>query len=189
MSEGRSESPSKSLPDRIVADTPHLRLIDRKGWFFVDRPGATGVVAIVAVTEQNQIILVEQYRPALAGNVIELPAGLVGDEADHANEPLANAARRELIEETGYDAPSFELLPACAAAPGVSSEVVTFFRARGLQRVGAGGGVAAENIKVHEVPLATAEDWLADRARAGTVVAVKVYAGLWFARAATQTSR
>jgi ADP-ribose pyrophosphatase len=56
------------------------------------------------------------------------------------------------------------------------------FRARGLRRVGAGGGVEGEQIRVHEVPLSEADAWLAARAAGGTPVAIKVYAGLYWAR-------
>jgi ADP-ribose pyrophosphatase len=170
------------VPDRILAETKYLRLVDRGGWYFVERPFATGVVVLVAVTPDRKLVLVEQHRPALGGNVIELPAGLAGDEPGHEAEEMESAARRELLEETGYRAQTIERIVAAATGPGISSEMITFFRATGLEKVGAGGGVAAENITVIEVPLEGAEAWLLERARAGAIIAVKVWAGLWFAR-------
>ena len=65
---------------------------------------------------------------------------------------------------------------------GVTSEIVTLFRARGLERVGPGGGVEGESITVREVPLAEAEAYLQRRAREGVLVDPKVWAGLLFAR-------
>ncbi len=63
------------------------------------------------------------------------------------------AARRELIEETGYDARRFTLLAHAPTSPGLTTEVVTFFRAAGLKKVGAGGGIEGEDIVIHTVKL------------------------------------
>ncbi|MBP7677193.1 MAG: DNA mismatch repair protein MutT, partial [Thermoanaerobaculia bacterium] len=65
---------------------------------------------------------------------------------------------------------------------GGTSEIVTLSRARGLERVGPGGGVEGEEITVREVPLAEAEAYLERRAREGVLVDPKVWAGLLFAR-------
>ena len=170
------------MPERVLAETRYLRLLDRDGWFFVERPNASGVAVIVAVTDEGRLLLVEQFRPALNQTVIELPAGLAGDDHQHASEPLEVAARRELLEETGYSCQTMEALVTCASAPGLASEVMTLFRASGLTRQGPGGGVSGENIVVHEVPLPEVHGWLKARADAGALVAIKVYAGLYFAR-------
>jgi len=162
----------------------HLRLVVRNGWEFVERPGIRGIVIVVAVTPGESILLVEQRREPVDANVLELPAGLAGDADSPADEPLEEAARRELVEETGWDASEMERLTVGPPSAGVTSEVVTFFRARGLSKVGAGGGVEGEAITVHEVPLAAAEDFLAEREAGGTLVDPKVWAGLWFARRA-----
>ena len=173
---------TKPVPDRILAETKFLRLVDRGGWYFVERPFAHGVVALVAITPDKKLVLVEQHRPALGGNVIELPAGLAGDEPGHEDEAMESAARRELLEETGYAAQTVERLVSAATGPGISSEMILYFRATGLTKVGQGGGVATENIRVLEVPLAEAGVWLRDKANAGATVAIKVWAGLWFAQ-------
>ncbi|MBI5446944.1 MAG: NUDIX hydrolase [Deltaproteobacteria bacterium] len=159
----------------------HLRLVVRKGWEFVERPGILGIVLVVAVTPENRLLLVEQWREAVGANVLELPAGLSGDAGSPAGEPLKEAARRELVEETGWDATAMERLTTGPPSAGVTSEIVTFFRARGLSKVGAGGGVEGEAITVHEVPLAAVEDFLAAREAGGSLVDPKVWAGLWFA--------
>jgi ADP-ribose pyrophosphatase len=170
------------MPERVLAETRYLRLLDRDGWFFVERPNASGVAVIVAVTDEGRLLLVEQFRPALNQTVIELPAGLAGDDHQHASEPLEVAARRELLEETGHSCQTMEALVTCASAPGLASEVMTLFRASGLTRQGPGGGVSDENIVVHEVPLGEVHAWLKARADAGALVAIKVYAGLYFLR-------
>jgi ADP-ribose pyrophosphatase len=170
------------MPERVVAETKYLRLLDRDGWFFVDRPNASGVAVILAITDEGRLLLVEQFRPALNQTVIELPAGLAGDQHEHSGEPLENAARRELLEETGYSCQTMEALVTCASAPGLASEVMTLFRATGLRKQGPGGGVAGEDIVLHEVPLAEVDSWLKTRAQAGALVAIKVYAGLFFCR-------
>jgi ADP-ribose pyrophosphatase len=170
------------MPGRVLAETRYLRLMDQDGWFYVERPNATGVAVIVAVTDEGRLLLVEQFRPALNQTVIELPAGLAGDDHQHASEPLEVAARRELLEETGYSCQTMQALVTCASAPGLASEVMTLFRADGLTRQGPGGGVSGEDIVVHEVPLGEVHGWLKARADAGALVAIKVYAGLYFAR-------
>jgi len=172
------------MADRILVETRFLRCIDRDGWFFVERPNAHAVVTVIPVTSNGTIILVEQFRPPVGRTVIELPAGLVGDEPARADEGLESAARRELIEETGYDARRLIPIANCATSPGVVNEVASFFLATDLVKVSDGGGVEGESIRVHEVPLASAGAWLAQRAAEGSLISAKVYAGLYFASTA-----
>jgi ADP-ribose pyrophosphatase len=172
------------MADRILVETKFLRCIDRDGWFFVERPNASAVVTIVPVTTNRTIILVEQFRPPVGRNVIELPAGLVGDHPNRLEEALEAGARRELIEETGYDARRLIPIASCATSPGVVNEIADFYLATDLVKVSDGGGVDGENIRVHEVPLASAADWLRQRAAEGKLISAKVYAGLFFASTA-----
>lgn len=172
------------MPDRVLASTKFLRLIDREGWSFVERSNARGVVTIVALTRERKIVFVDQYRAPMAASVIELPAGLVGDDADLADEDVAAAARRELREETGYEAGRVELLASCPTSPGLTNEIASFLLATDLTRVGNGGGTIDEAITVHEVSFVDADRWLHERQREGRLVAAKVYAGLWLARQA-----
>jgi nicotinamidase/pyrazinamidase len=158
-----------------------LRLVSRGGWESVERVGSSGVVAIVAVTAQRELILVEQYRPAVGRNVIELPAGLVGDHDGGAEEDERAAAERELLEETGYAADHFEYLTEGPSSAGMSSERIVFYRAVGLRRDGPGGGDDSEDIRVHHVPLERVTDWLRECQRRDADVDPKVFAGLHFA--------
>jgi ADP-ribose pyrophosphatase len=139
-------------------------------------------VAIVAITDDRRLLLVEQFRVPLSKYVIELPAGLVGDTPGEQHENLADAARRELIEETGFEAADMQWLAAGPSSAGLTSEVVDFFLAIRPKRVSAGGGDHHENIVVHEVPLDGAPQWLAERSQAGMLVDPKVYAGLFLVR-------
>jgi ADP-ribose pyrophosphatase len=163
----------------VLGSGRYLTLLDDGGWEYVTRPRVTGIVVIVGVTDEGQLLLVEQYRPAVQNKVIELPAGLVGDV--DAGESLEVAAGRELVEETGFSARQLAPVGAGPIAVGVSDEVVTFFHARQLTRVGSGGGDPSEEITTHEVPLGELRRFLVGRAAAGLAVDPKIYAGLFLA--------
>ncbi|MBW2280184.1 MAG: NUDIX hydrolase [Deltaproteobacteria bacterium] len=167
----------------VLGQGSWLRLLSRGGWEFVERIGSRGVVMIVAVTDEGRLVLVEQYRPAVQARVIELPAGLVGDEAGHEDEALEDAARRELREETGYEAGTMERLTSGTVSPGSSCESVHVLRARDLRKIGEGGGVGAEDIRVHEVPLQEVETWLRERGQEDVRIDLKVWAARTWAGA------
>jgi len=164
---------------RTLAQGRYLTLVEKGGWEFVTRPGITGVVVLVALTPARELVLVEQLRRAVGKRCIELPAGLVGDLAGHEGESLVVAAHRELVEETGFEARELVEIVKGPIAVGVSDEEVTFFEARGLRRVGEGGGDHTEDILVHVVPLAELEGFLAAKRAAGLGVDPKIYAGLF----------
>ena len=166
--------------ERTIAETRHLRLVERDCWSYVERANASGVVCVVACTDEGKILLIEQFRPPVGCNVIELPAGLAGDLADQADEAFEEAAQRELLEETGYQAKLLTHKAVVASSAGLTNEVVTMFVATGLKKVAAGGGDVSEEIEVHEVPLEEANDWLSRVQKAGKLVDGRVYAGLHF---------
>jgi ADP-ribose pyrophosphatase len=119
---------------RVIAEGKYIRLVDVDGWEFVERCNASGVVAIIAITADHKIVLTEQKRRAVGKMVIDLPAGLAGDTPGDESEALAIAARRELIEEVGYDVSSMRELETTPPSPGLTSELVTFFAAEGIKR-------------------------------------------------------
>ena len=105
---------------------------------------------------------------------IELPAGLIGDDAGGEGEDAATAAMRELEEETGYQAGHMEDLGEYYSSPGMVTEAFTLFRAYDLTRVGPGGGVEGEGITVHHVPRAQLADFLAAKRAAGYAIDVRM---------------
>jgi ADP-ribose pyrophosphatase len=156
-----------------------LRVVKCGRWEYADRVGCAGAVAIVAVTADNKLILTEQFRIPVNRRVIELPAGLSGDVPGQFSEAAVEAAKRELLEETGYAAETFIWLASGPPSAGLASETVDFFAATGLTRVSAGGGDAHEDIQVHEVPLNTIDAWLRQKLTEGVMVDPKIYAGLY----------
>ena len=90
------------------------------------------------------------------------------------------AARRELLEETGYEAAGMRYLFTGPSSPGLTSETLSFYLATDLKKVAAGGGVDNENIIVHEAPLDTIDAWLAEQTAAGKSLDPRIYTGLYF---------
>lgn len=90
----------------------------------VKHPGAC---AIVAFLDEENIILVEQFRLALNKNLLEIPAGKID-----RGESIENCARRELKEETGYIAGNIEYLGSIVTAPGFCDEIVYLYKATNL---------------------------------------------------------
>src|SRR6478672_1057017 len=123
-----------SPPPTVLYDGKHIQLVRRDRWEYARRKNLTGIVAIVAVTEDGKLVLVEQYRPPVGARVIELPAGLAGDVAGQEAEDLATAALRELLEETGYEADVMTEVGAGAASAGMTDEIITLFLAAGLRK-------------------------------------------------------
>ncbi|PTY02344.1 DNA mismatch repair protein MutT [Verrucomicrobia bacterium LW23] len=158
-----------------------LRFVEAGGWEYVERTKVSGIVVILAVTPENKMIFVEQYRPPIASLCLEIPAGLAGDIVGQELEALEIAASRELLEETGYQADTMTYLTHGASSAGLCTEIVTFFRAEGLKKVTLGGGDASEQINVIEVPLNEVADWLQKRISGGAYVDFKVYTALFFA--------
>lgn len=171
------------MSDVLLAEGRFLRLLRKpSGWEYCERANCQWAVVIAARTPEGCVLLVEQTRPPVEGRVIELPAGLVGDTAADSGESWREAARRELIEETGYDADLLEEVARGPVSPGLGTERIVLVRATGLRRVASGGGVDAEDIIVHEVPLDELEGWLRERMAAGIQVDPKLFAGIYFLR-------
>lgn len=161
-----------------VCEGKRVVLLDRDGWEFVERKKGKEAVAIIAVTDDDRLLLTEQLRKPVSAPVIDLPAGLVGDEEGH-DDP-ADTARKELEEEVGYTCEVVELLARGPSSPGITSEIVSLYRARGLRRKGKGGGVGGESITVHAIPRTAVIDWLKKQNGAGRLIDLKIWAALHF---------
>ncbi|MDE2302464.1 MAG: NUDIX hydrolase [Sphingomonadales bacterium] len=144
----------------------------RGRWEYVSRARNIRAAVILAIDEDGQVLLVEQFRVPLGRPCIELPAGLIGDETQ--DEDAETAAARELEEETGYRAARFETLGEFWSSPGMVSESFTLLRAHGLTMVHEGGGVEGENITVHRVPLGRVPAFVAGRRALGDAIDVKI---------------
>jgi ADP-ribose pyrophosphatase len=155
----------------------YLRLVRRGSWEYAERANASSAVIIVAVTPEGKLLFVEQFRVPMNANTIEMPAGLVGDLDDA--DTIEDAARRELLEETGWEAGAVKVLMVGPSSAGMSTELVAFARATDLRKVHDGGGDESENITVHEVPVAEAPRWLAQKMSDGYAMDPKLWAGLW----------
>ena len=167
------------MPDpELLHETRWLRLERIGHWDFVRRPHSNECVGILAITPEDEIVLVEQFRIPVRAHVIEIPAGIVGDEEEHRGESLAETAARELLEETGYRAAEIRLLMHTPTSAGMTSEIIHLFHATGLTREHEGGGVGAENITVHHVPMSKLDDWLREQQAIGKLVDFKIHATL-----------
>jgi ADP-ribose pyrophosphatase len=166
------------MSDEVLFESKRLRVVERDDWQFVERITAKEAVAIVAVTQDDRVILIEQERKPLQKRVIDYPAGLIGDEDQ--SESVEDSARRELEEETGYRCERVERLATGPSSPGITSEIVHIYRAYGLEKVGKGGGVEGENITVHAVPRREMREWLARKEREGLMIDLKIWGGFYF---------
>lgn len=156
---------------------------DAKGvvrtWEALERVGIGGIVVMVAVTPSGNVILEKQFRPPMGRDVIELPAGLV-----ETGESMESAAKRELIEETGWAAEKIEFLAEGPISTGASTETLRAYLCTGLEHVGKNGGDDNEIIEVMEVPLRSIQEFLRNAQATGTLVDLKVFGLVELARRA-----
>lgn len=122
----------------------------------VKHPGA---VAILAVTDEGKLVLVEQYRKALERSLIEIPAGKIDK-----GESIEETARRELEEETGYGAKELTYIQSFATSPGFADEVIHLFLARGLYVLEERLALDEDEfVKLYEVTVEEAQQMVADQ--------------------------
>jgi len=143
-------------------------------WEYVTRSRGIRAAVILAVDEDDHVLLVEQFRVPLGKPCLELPAGLIGDHDDVAGEDATVAAARELEEETGYSAARVEVVGEFYSSPGMVSESFTLLTAHDLTKVSNGGGVDGENITVHRVPISGLEEFIAGARQRGLGIDVRL---------------
>ncbi len=151
----------------------------RRYWEAVERLGCDGIVALVPFTFDDEVILIRQFRPPVNRHVIELPAGLCDP-----GETLEDAARRELIEETGYRAEKLTFLTEGPLSSGLSSEMLSAFAATGLTYVEIGQRDETEDIEVMKIHRDRVFAELASRKKAGDFIDIKIYGLIELAKAA-----
>ena len=142
------------LPNGVTVDLETIR-----------HPGAA---AVVPVKDDGTVVLIRQFRHAAGGFIYEIPAGKLAPGED----PL-QCASRELEEEVGYRASSFELLSSIFTAPGFADEVIHVYRATGLTK-GRQQLDRDEVLDVIEMPLSEAITKIED----GTIRDGKTIVGL-----------
>lgn len=134
----------------------------------IDLVSHAGAVAIIAVDDDQNVLLVRQYRHPTGKTLLELPAGTL----EQGEEP-AVCARRESQEEIGHNPGELIHIGAGYMAPGYSTEYIHFFLARQLTPASLPGD-DDEDIQVERLPLSQ----LGELVRAGEVEDVKTIAGL-----------
>ncbi|MEW6002562.1 MAG: NUDIX hydrolase [Nitrospirota bacterium] len=169
----------KILGKRTVWEGKFLRCllttyIDSQGvsreWESFERVNCKGIVAIVPVTDDKKVLLIRQFRPPVCGYVIEFPAGL-NDRED----TLEEAARRELLEETGYSAREMIYLTEGPLSSGASGEILTVFLAKGLEFKGIGKRDETEDIEVLKIPIADLYHELSALRSGGNYIDLKIF--------------
>jgi ADP-ribose pyrophosphatase len=146
---------SKSIFDgkiiRLQVDEVELPNGNTSTREIVKHPGA---VAVLAVTEENKLVLVRQYRKPLEKTILEIPAG----KLEPGEDPM-ECARRELEEETGYRAESLHPLVSFYTSPGFADEIIHIYEARGL-KAGEAHADPDEFVEVVELEMEEAFDRL-----------------------------
>ncbi len=140
-------------PEKIRWQGKFITARTRGKWEYVTRARGIRAAVILAIDEDDHVLLVEQFRVPLGKPCLELPAGLIGDDDSSPDEDPSAAAARELEEETGYRADRIEVIGEFYSSPGMVSESFTLVRAHGLTKVSEGGGTDSEDITVHRVAL------------------------------------
>lgn len=135
----------------------------------VEHPGA---VAILAVSESSEAVLVRQHRQPVGEVLLEIPAGKL-----EPNENPLECAHRELLEETGLSAAEWKELTCFYSSPGFSDEKVYLYMAEKLKMGAAKTSDPDENIKVEIIPLAQTREMVADgRIKDGKTIIALQYA-------------
>jgi ADP-ribose pyrophosphatase len=162
----------------VLGEGRFLTLISEGGWECVVQSFAEGTVSVLPLTDEGEVVLIEQYRHPVRARVIEMPAGMMGDSEEHRGEAPEAAVHRELEEEAGCRAGGLHYLGRGPSSAGITKEMLNLYAATGVTRISDGGGVGEEDILVHVVGLAEVDAWFAAWEAEGLIVDVRVHAAL-----------
>lgn len=140
-------------------------------WYSARRPNPE-TVHILGLTPEGLVPVLRQWRYPVGAWVWELPAGI----CDVAGEALEDTARRELLEETGYAAGQMLHVFRGTVSPGLTNELYNAYVGLDLQRVAPGGGVSAEQLELHHVPVLELFEFALQAHQRGELIDAKVLA-------------
>jgi ADP-ribose pyrophosphatase len=176
----------RSLWKGRFLETLMISYQDREGvirhWEAVSRVNVRGIVIMIPLTARQELILIRQYRPPLDCYVMELPAGLVEQDED-----FLEAARRELIEETGYGTDDLTLLTDGVMSSGINTEQWNVVLAQNVQEVSPETRAEYasddnEDIEVFTIPLEHAFTELYSFREDGTNIDLRIFGLLELAK-------
>jgi ADP-ribose pyrophosphatase len=139
-------------------------------WEAFRRLRCDGIVAVVPFTAEGETVIVKQFRPPVGKYVLEFPAGL-----NDRGEPLDEVARRELLEETGYMAPTLREIAVGPLSAGASTEVLTVYLATNVVKAATQNLDLAEEIEIITLPVEGFYDSLNSLTGKDTYTDLKVY--------------
>lgn len=150
-----SKSRWEVLKDKKVFETPifslHKLTLEPENQesthpFFILR--APEWINVIALTHENEIVLVEQYRAGIHETTLEIPGGMV----DEDESPL-HSAKRELLEETGYSSSDWQYLGKTSSNPAILSNYTHLYVAKNCKKVNQQQPDGSEDIEFHTMPL------------------------------------
>lgn len=162
------------LHDEIVYDGKFIRTLrrhylDAKGeekvWEMVERKTKSRIVGIAAITPEREIILEKSFRIPAKSYVLELPAGL----PDRKGESEEELARRELLEETGYEVDEVKFLIGGCISAGIITDELSLYLGTNARRVKEPELEPSEDIEVIKVPLNRLPEYLLETINRGEI--------------------
>lgn len=146
--------------------TPIFNLLRRNMKLEADEESNAGIfyvleapewVNVIPITEDNEIVLVEQYRYGIEEPTLEIPGGMVDQ-----GESFREAAERELLEETGYQPDNMESLGKVSANPAIMTNYAHLFLAEDCSHEQAMNPDEHERLHIHRLPVETFLEYVAD---------------------------